>query len=161
VYQTSVVVKDTCQAIKHYIRHLIVKKESFAVVRSSDRGFLHSPEGRRMSRASGRNIQRQGYVLNDGNLLAEQDNARLQNANNRFILTAKSWKSSDRSVFTRWSVDDRYEFEAFERADFYTNIPLSSSHVLRLPDGLSHYMTVLGIASEFVYTADWTETWNV
>jgi hypothetical protein len=62
---------------------------------------------------------------------------------------------------TRWSVDDSYTFEPFERASFYTNIPLSSSHVLKLPDGLSQYMTVLGIANELVYSADWIETSNV
>jgi hypothetical protein len=161
VYRTSAIVNDTSKAIEDYIRHLIVKGASFATIRSSDAGFLHSPQGRRVSWTSGRDIRRKGYVLKDGNLLTEQDNARLKNANNRFILAAQSVKAGNMSVFTRWSVDDRYTFEPFERANFYTNIPLSSSHVLKLPDGLSHYMTVLGIATEFVYTADWTETWNV
>jgi hypothetical protein len=65
-----------------------------------------------------------------------------------------------KTVFTRWRVDDEYVFEPFERADFTTNIPLSTSQVLKLPDGLSHYMCVLKIASEFDYWAEWTETWN-
>jgi len=161
VYQTSVVIRDTSAAIKDYIRQLISKRAIFTRVLSSDSGFLHSAPGRRMSRTSGRNVERQGYVLNDGNLLTEQNNARLKNANNRFILASQNAKSSDSSVSTRWSVDDKYTFEPFEKANFYTNIPLSASHVLKFPDGLANYMTVLGIASEFVYSARWSELWNV
>src|SRR5215475_13209863 len=79
VYQTSIVVKDTSEAIKDYICYLAEKHRSFAMVRSSDPGFLHSAQARAVSRASGRDAQRQGYVLSDGNLLTEQDNSRLKN----------------------------------------------------------------------------------
>jgi len=161
VYQTSVIVKDTSECIKDYVRQLIARKAAFGMMRSSDPGFLHSPLSRRVSRTSGRDLQRQGYLLNDGNLLTEQRNERLKNANNRFILVAQCAKLKDGTMHTRWSVDDRYTFEPFERADFYTNIHLSPSQVLKLPDGLSQYMTVLGVANEFAYSADWTETWNV
>jgi hypothetical protein len=160
VYQTSVVVKDTSEAIKDYICYLAGKHMSFAMVRSSDPGFLHSSQARLVSSASGRNVQRQGYVLKDGNLLTEQDNSRLKNANNRFILAAQNAKLAEKVVFTLWSVDDTYTFQPFEKSDFYTNIPLSSTQVLKLPDGLSQYMTVLGIADEFAYTASWAEMWN-
>lgn len=161
VYQTSVIVRDSCDAIKDYIRQLIANKAAFATVRSSDPGFLHSPPGKRVSRAAHRSVDRQGYVLPDGNLLSEQDNARLKNTNNRFILAAQNAKLNERAFFTSWSVDDEYTFEPFDRSDFYTNIPLSGTNVLKLPDGLSQYMVVLGIAGEFAYVANWTENWNV
>jgi hypothetical protein len=161
VYQTSVIVQDTSEAIKDYIRQQIAQRANFAMVRSSDPGFLHSPQGRRVSRAYGRDVQKQGYVLSDGNLLTEQSNARLKNANNRFILAAQNTTQDAKTVSTRWSVDDRYEFEPFEKSNFVTDIPLSSTQVLKVPDGLSQYMTVLKIASVFDYWAAWKETWNV
>jgi len=161
VYQTSVIVKDTSEAIKDYVRQLFLKHANFAIVRSSDSGFLNSPQCRRVSRASGRDVQRQGYILDNGNLLTEQSNSRLKNANNRFVLAAQNTKVGATTVSTRWRVDDKYEFAPFEPADFYTAIPLSSSQVLKLPDGLSHYMIVLKIASVFDYWAEWSETWNV
>jgi hypothetical protein len=99
--------------------------------------------------------------LSDGNLLTEQSNARLKNANNRFILAAQNTTQDAKTVSTRWSVDDRYEFEPFEKSNFVTDIPLSSTQVLKVPDGLSQYMTVLKIASVFDYWAAWKETWNV
>lgn len=162
VYKTSAVVKDVSEAIKDYVRQQVAKKAAFAVVRATDPGFRVSPQAAGVSRRSGRDVQRQGYLLDDGNLLTEQSNARLKNANNRFILVAQNTMvSGAKAVQTRWSVDDRYTFEPFEKADFYTNIPLSSAQILNLPDGLSYYMTVLGIASEFDYWAAWMETWNV
>jgi len=159
VYSTSVIVKDTSAAMKDYIRHLIAKRSHIGVINSSDIGFRHSAQYKHVSRAAGRNVNKQGYVLADGNLLTEQDNSRLKNANNRFILVAKNILMSPRLVSTRWRVDDRYVFESFERASFVTNIPLGSS-ALHLPDGLSHYMCILKIADEFDYWAEWSETWS-
>lgn len=160
VYQTSVIVKDTSEAIKNYVRVLIGKNANFALVRSSDVSFLHSPQCKPVSRRAGRDANKQGYVLDDGNLLTEQSNSRLKNANNRFILVAQSTKAGGTAVLTRWRVDDRYVFEPFEKG-FVTNIPLSGSQVLKLPDGLSHYMCALKIASEFDYWAEWVENWNI
>src|SRR5262249_6910653 len=98
VYNTSVIVRDTSKAIKDYIRRLINAKANFALVRSSDPGFLHSAQGKKVSKASGRDVNKQGYVLPDGNLLTEQSNSRLKNANNRFILVAKSAKTGAKAV---------------------------------------------------------------
>jgi hypothetical protein len=126
VYQSSVIVKDTSEAIKDYIRHLIARKAGTALVRSSDPGFLHSAQGRRVSSTSGRDVNRQGYVLRDGNLLTEQSNSRLKNCNNRFILAAYNARLGT-AVTTRWRVDDSYVFQSFQQSDFYTNIPLSST----------------------------------
>jgi hypothetical protein len=33
--------------------------------------------------------------------------------------------------------------------------------VLKVPDGLSHYMTVLGVADAFPYWAEWNESWTI
>jgi len=161
VYRNSVIVKDTSEAVKDYVRQLIAQKKYFLIVNSSDRTFLMSRQAHRVARIAGRDVQRQGYLLDDGNLLAEQSNARLKNANNRFILVARNTLRDSKTVSTRWSVDDRYKFEPFEKSDFYTNIPFSDSQVLKILDGLSQYMTKLKIADEFDYWAAWTEAWNV
>src|SRR5215467_12285643 len=123
------------------------------------------PQAHRVSQRSGRNAKLQGYLIDygefPGNLLAEQANQRLKNSNNRFPLAAQNTIVKDNTVLTRWSVDDRYEFQSFEKGDIYTEIGLSSSQVLKLPDGLSHYLTVLNMASAFDHWSEWMETWNV
>jgi hypothetical protein len=162
VYQTSIIVKDTSEAIKDYIRQLILQKADFGIVRSSDLGFRQSQQFKRVSKAfSGRSVELQGHVLPDGNLLTEQSNKRLKNANNRFILVAQNSMIEAKAVSTRWRVDDKYEFDSFEQSNYITDLSLSASLVLKLPDGLSQYMVVLGIAKEFEYWAEWQETWDV
>jgi len=159
VYRTSTVVRDTSAALKDYIRMLMNEKRQFAIVTSSDNGFLHTKAGRGLGIAAGRSIGQQGYVKRDGYLLAEQNNERLQKANNRFLLRAQSSKVGNGQMLTRWSVDDVYEFEPFSSGDIYTEIVISDSFVLKISDGLSHYMTVLGIAKKYPYLSSWTETW--
>jgi hypothetical protein len=166
VYQKSVIVSAACQAIKNYIRRLFgVQGFIPPVVSTHDRSFLNSAESRTLLASGGRSAQTHGYLKNHGKdrgyLLAEQMNERLQKANNRFVLAAHSFKLDAKLIRTRWSVDDRYEFEPFEKAGFVTNIELSSSCILKLPDGLSHYMTVLGIADAFDYSSEWSENWSV
>ena len=131
------------------------------MVNSSDRDFIHSAPGKSITASAGRNVDRDGYMLKTGYLLTEQNNSRLKNCNNRFVLTAKQLAITTSSVSTQWSITDVYEFEPFSRADFYTTIPLSSSLTLRFPDGLSQYMAVLRIADTFEYVAEWSEAWHV
>jgi hypothetical protein len=58
-------------------------------------------------------------------------------------------------------VDSSYDFEPFDKADYYTNSVLADGMVLRVPDGLSHSMTVLGVAEAFPYWAEWNESWTI
>ena len=113
-----------------------------------------------MSCTGGRSIDTQGMILGTGYLLTEQNNARLKNANNRFVLAAQSTKQNEHQLLSVWSVSDIYEFEPFEKASFVTNIPLGSQ-ILKLPDGLSQYMRVLSSAKVFEYVASWNEVWRV
>ena len=114
VYQTSVIVKDASAAIKDYVRTLFARNASFAAVSSKDRAFMLSAHGKRLMRAAGRNMRSQGWLLGDGYLLVEQNNARLQKANNRFVLASQNASLTTNSFVTRWSVDDLYEFEPFD-----------------------------------------------
>ncbi len=41
-----------------------------------------------------------------------------------------------------------------------TEIPLTQEQILKLPDGLSHYLTKIGVAKDFKYIAEWHETWG-
>lgn len=158
-YQNSVIVKDTVSGIKAFVCDQLTAKRSVALLRSTDHAFAHSPQGRALSKYGGRNVDTQGYLV-DGVLLAEQFNSRLKNTDNRFVLTAYSSALGQGKMITRWRVESKYDFEPLASASYYTNIPLAAGLVLRLPDGLSHYMTVLGIAAEFAYWAEWNDFWN-
>jgi hypothetical protein len=160
VYRSSVIVRDTCVALKAHVRKQLAGRRDIGMVRSSDPGFIYSPGGRQLARGPLRSVQRQGYIRPEGILVAEQGNLRLKNADNRFALVAYTTILDSGELHTRWRVDSRYDFEPFDKADYVTNIPLSDSQVLKLPDGLSQYMTVLKIAEEFPYFAEWIERWN-
>jgi hypothetical protein len=161
VYQNSVIVKDTGSGMKAFIRNQLTAKKSVAQLRSTDHAFTMSPQGRALSKHGGRNVDAQGYLVDGGVLLTEQSNARLKNTDNRFVLVAHISALGQGKMSTRWRVDSKYDFEPFAAASYFTNIPLAAGRVLRLPDGLSQYMTVLGIADEFAYWVEWTEFWNV
>ena len=101
-------------------------------------------------------------------MLAEQANKRLHYANNRFILDSTTTlpAGSSRMLITVWRVEDEYVFASFEeqkkkgRHDV-TVIPMPGGRQLRLPDGLSHDLTTLGLAMEFSHYADWREQWSL
>jgi hypothetical protein len=62
-------------------------------------------------------------------------------------------------------VDDRWDFASFPEQkekgrNDVTHIPLPGGSVLKLPDGLSHYLTEQDIAAEFDYWSEWTEKWQ-
>lgn len=106
-----------------------------------------------------------GQILTGGVLLAEQSNSRLKYANNRFVLKSSSTFTAD-SVTTKWRVDDEWDYNSFaeqkkQRRNDVTHLPLRGGKVLKLPDGLSHYLTTAGIAKEFPFYAEWTETWSL
>ena len=42
-----------------------------------------------------------------------------------------------------------------------TALRLSRLHLLEISDGLSQYMTVLGIAKAFDYWAEWHDIWDL
>ncbi|HKP60879.1 MAG TPA: hypothetical protein VJV78_29320 [Polyangiales bacterium] len=161
VYQSSVIVKDASAAIKDYIRDLLAKKRPFQTVSTADPKFIKSPFTKALLLGSGRNVGSQGYLIKTGYLLTEQNNERLQKANNRFVLSAVTSGLAPTRLSTRWSVNDYYEFEPFARAPgMFTNIPLGS-YTLKIADGLSHYMVTQGIAKAFDYSSEWTEAWSV
>jgi hypothetical protein len=90
------------------------------------------------------------------------DYPRLKNANNRFILQSRSTIHgiSVRSVFT---VRDDYSFEPFAKClykGFYTDFDLHLTK-LRVPDGLSQYLTKIGLAKDFFHVATWEENWSL
>jgi len=181
LYQSSVIVRDTMAAMKAFIKESVNKGGSVPVLKSGDPKFMLSPQfANAKLRTILRNQTTQGGVLPDGALQAEQMNKRLHYANNRFHLQALSqafqttshWPYRSRMEYTTriltiWRVDDTYDYHPFgsdkENAEHISGfrIGYKREHDLYLPDGLSHYMTVLGIAKEFKYWAEWYEYWNL
>jgi hypothetical protein len=166
VYQTSVIVKDTMVLMKKYIAELIESNKPCQHITSGDIGFCSKSYFSNL-RLHKRNAKTLGYVDSSGLLYAEQKNERLQKSDNRFYLECINSKMGDKKVFTRWFVENTYDFKSFEyqaskNKNYVTDIALKRpGFVLKLPDGLSYYMTKLGIASEFPYKSEWSEIWNL
>lgn len=162
VYRSSVIVRDTMDALKKYIKSLAANNKAFALIKSSDPHFLASSYVT-MLKINKRNIFNQGYLINNGALLVEQRNLRLKNADHRFMIEVHTTisKTKGRNIFmSRWTINSIYDFEPFSSKDFVTNIPLGSNFVLKLPDGLSQYLTTIGVAQKFMYYTEWTENWE-
>lgn len=157
VYSESVIVRDVQTVMKRQIHEDLLKsKGATTALLSFDARLWRRPDFQALCDRR-RDEKKRGRVLTGGWLLAEQDNQRLQKANNRFQLGSVSQRSGE-AISTKWRVDDEYVFEPFSRG-FLTEIPLHTGMVLRMPDGLSQYMVTLGIAKTFKYFGAWSETW--
>jgi len=157
VYRTSVIVKDSMTAMKAFIRQLMAQRIQVGTLLSNNPQFLRSPQIKSISQRSGRSGMTQGFIEACGALKAEDVNQRLKKTDHQFYLQA-NWHVAGKTLSIRWSVDSCYDFEPFERKSYYTDLPLGNGQVVKLPDGLSQYMTVLGIANAFNYGAEWHET---
>jgi hypothetical protein len=157
IYKLSIIVSDAMEALKNYIRDKAAKNRAIAFTKTGDIDFRNSDHARSLKRER-RSTIRQGYILFDGALVSEQSNLRLKNADNRFHLQANTSKGRNNSFMTRWSVTSIYDFESFSK-NYITDIPLAKGFILKLPDGLSHYLTKIGVARDFKYTASWQERW--
>lgn len=159
VYKKSVIVSDAVHALKSHIKEKSKQNKPIAFVKTSDQDFLKSNHASPLKPGK-RSALRQGYILNDGALLVEQSNFRLKNTDHRFHLYVNTKKGNKIGFFvSRWRVESLYDFEPFAKK-YVTDIPLTNDFMLKLPDGLSHYLTKIGVAKDFKYTSDWNETWK-
>jgi len=157
VYNKSIIVSDTMAALKGYIKEKSTNNKPIVSIKTSNQGFLRSDYALSLKQGK-RSAIRQGYLINDGALLAEQSNLGLKNADHRFYLSVNTTKGSN-FFMSKWSVNSVYDFEPFEKNDI-TDLDLTKEFVLKLPDGLSNYLTIIGIAKAFKYSASWNETWT-
>lgn len=109
--------------------------------------------------AESMNFRTEGKMKAGGVLEAAQNDHRLHKADGHFYLEAQTLLMKNGAFKTVWSVDSVYDFEPFEKQDYYTLIPLGQSK-LTLYDGLSEYMTKIGVAKVFDYRAEWIEVWK-
>jgi len=158
VYTDSVIVSDTMFALKSYIKDLSTKKKPILRIKSNDSKFLNSIYARSLKRGSSRSIVNQGYILSNGALLVEQSNQRLKNADHRFYLVVNTTKNKNHFM-SQWKVNSIYDFEPFDK-NFITEISLTKEFSLKLPDGLSHYLTKINVAKDFKYTSTWRDNWK-
>ncbi len=156
MYSSSIIVKDVCLGIKTFIKELYDKKKPYQIIRSNDAAFLTSKFASSLLRGR-RNANTLGYLLPEGALLTEQKNKRLKNADHRFILQASTIKSAQKFI-TTWRVDSVYDFEPFSKGDI-THLELAPNLTLKLPDGLSQYLTKIEVAKSFKHYSEWVENW--
>ena len=160
VYATSVIVQAVQTVMKQQIVQDLQKGTDAKALMSNDPRLHKRQDYKALFRNKGRKADTEGYLVDDGVLLTEQNNKRLKNADNRFRLGSVSQPASDGAISTTWRVDSYYDFAPFAKASHVTHIPLASKKTLLLPDGLSHYMVSQGIAQEFKYYAEWREIWK-
>lgn len=157
VYKESVIVKDTMTAMKSYIKDLSAKRTPLSNISTGDNAFRNSSYSKPLMKGK-RNVNTHGYILNNGALLVEQTNQRLKNADHRFYLKVNTTKNGVNFIST-WKVESIYDFEPFNKG-YITDIPLAKGFVLKLPDGLSHHLTKIGVAKDFNYVSTWQEFWK-
>jgi hypothetical protein len=149
VYQESVIVQYAMEEMKRIIA------EDY-----SD-GTIDNPSitSNVLSPTPKRNSNTEGRILDDRKLIAEQDNLRLKNTDHRFPLQADIQVKKNGNITITWSVLSNYNFAPYPDTK-YTLLPFSKDRgqVLKLDDGLSQYLTKIGMATEFHHKAQWKES---
>lgn len=157
VYQSAPIVQKTMEAMKTFIRELKSKHQNFAMLKCNNTVFMSKPYAQALQRM---NFRTEGKMKRQGVLEAPQDNHRLHKADGHFFLDAKTVSGQNNNMKTTWSVDSLYDFEPYEKHDYITEIPLGKFR-LEISDGLSEYMTRIGVAKAFKYKAEWVEKWSI
>jgi hypothetical protein len=165
IYETSAIVKYAMAEMRKVIASDL--RTTGTIRRNGEIWSTHV-----LKRRSFGDVVTRGQVLEGGVLLAEQQNARLKYANHRFVLRSKSLalrlqgKGHEVAVVTTWRVEDSWDYSSFSEQrrlgrNDVTHLPVRGGKVLRLPDGLSQYLTHEGLAQEFTFYSEWTERWAV
>lgn len=162
VYKNSVIVRYATSEMKKVVLDDIKKSGFIRNEGSFSSVGLLKPTPRSL------NEQKiKGAIVDNGILLTEQNNKRLKNADNRYPLYMKSTIVSKNplKISTFWEVKSLWDYDSFEtqrknNKNLITELPLPSGKVLMLPDGLSEYLTQIGIAQTFNYFANWKEEWH-
>ncbi|MCF6283173.1 MAG: hypothetical protein L3J28_13385 [Candidatus Polarisedimenticolaceae bacterium] len=156
VYKTSKIVIATMAVMKQFILDLKKLNTPFAHITCNDPRMRSKSYSRKLLQM---NYKTEGKMKSNGVLEAAQNNHKLHKTDGHFYLQALTYARPDAKLETTWRVESLYDFEPFEKHDYYTNIPLGSKK-LRLPDGLSEYMTKISVAKAFWYKAEWVELWQ-
>ncbi|BBA37001.1 hypothetical protein sS8_5078 [Methylocaldum marinum] len=156
VYKTSKIVIATMSAMKLFIAERKNKRKPFTNIRCDHVEFRQSKYAAPLRRM---NYMTEGKMKPSGVLEAAQKNHRLHKTDGHFYLDSFNLVINGGGIKTTWSVKSIYDFEPFEKKDYYTEIPLGDFKLI-LPDGLSEYMTRIGVAKVFHYSAEWQETWS-
>ena len=156
IYKTSAIIIATMAAMKKYILEKKGKRMTFFDFKCDNVDFRSKPYAKPLTKMD---YLTEGKMKANGVLAAAQNNIRLHKADGQFYLQALSVLLPNQCIKTTWRVDSLYDFEPFEKKNFYTNIPLGN-HTLVLSDGLSEYMTKIGIAKAFWYRAEWIDIWK-
>lgn len=156
VYQKSKIVQATMIAMKKYVLELKAKGHNFVKMKCNNPAFMSRPYVQPLKKM---NYRTEGKMKPSGVLEAAQDDHRLHKTDGHFYLEGSFVEVRNVGIRTVWHVDSIYDFEPFEKQNYYTEIPLGNAKLV-LYDGLSEYMTQIGVAKVFHYRAEWAETWS-
>jgi len=158
VYEESRIVQATMSAMKKYIKERETKNLSIASISSSHANFLTK---RYVVPLRNMNFRIEGKLKPNGVLEAAQggEHLRLKKADSHFFLDSSTVRMPNGDMQTTWRVKSVYDFEPFEKHNYYSKIPLGKSELI-LYDGLSEYMTQIGVAKAFTHYSIWKEIWK-
>ncbi len=159
VYLASVIVKDTVNALKSYIRELYTKNQPATLISSCDRGFLQSMHAVQVEKKR-QHVSSLGFIFNDGTMVLEQKDPRSCNIANRFRITAMT-STLGNHLMTRWRVEGTYRFESFDSHALWMELPVTPLFALKIPSGLANHLSLLGLAHPFDYFTDWAERYRL
>jgi len=163
IYQTSSIVKYAIAEMKNIILSDIAKSGKIR-----NNGSFGSPGNLHDCKRTREQQKTMGEIRDNGYLLAEQNNTRLHKADNRFPLycTTTITNRSPSQFHTIWSVRSVWDYDSFEKQKAAGNnlvteldLPMPGKKI-SIPDGLSEYLTKLGLARVFDYYAEWEEKWS-
>ena len=155
IYREAPIVIETMKAMKRYILEQKKNNKKFQNIKCSDNAFDQKPYARKLWNM---NENTQGRMVKDGVLRSPQNNTRLHRADGHFYLNAIT-KETGNALNTTWRIDSYYDFEPFEKQQYFSEIPLGNINLI-IYDGLSEYMARLGVAKPFWYRMEWKEAWN-
>lgn len=155
IYRNSVIVRDSINALKNYIREQFAYNKPAVFLATDDVNFLNSSHAGKIEK-SRLQCDTKGFIFTDGTLLLEQKDPRLRNIANRFKISAMTHPVGP-ALMTQWRIEGRFDFESFAGNHEIMELPFTEDLLLQIPSGLCHHLAALGVARPFDYFASWSE----
>lgn len=161
VYENSPIVQYAMEKMTEHVKKL--NEKGVSVEGDYQSAKILRPTSQRDSETEGRVLGKEDSYA----LISEQNNTRLKYADHRFHLSLNVKQSENgKDLELTWSVKSKWDYEPYSdeksNAKHVTEIPWNKekNQVLKLDDGLSHYLTKVGMAKEFWHEAIWKTSIN-
>lgn len=157
-FQASRLVQDVVSALKQFIKKQHQQNRAIHLISTRNSEFLMSSEALKLEE-NRRSNETLGYIFNDGTLLLEQKDPRLNRVFDRFIINAYTTPNGSQYM-TRWRIEGLYSFAFLAQSEGKTGLVLTDNLVLTVPFRLGQVLAEQGGARSFDYFVDWMEWYS-